>query len=87
MIDKPAVAEADAGLDVHADFVGAAMMLRLVHAGQQFAARSSRRPRMSKSPTMPHIALVSGSVVGMRSRRCRTRNGSITGAMPDEGTV
>ena len=35
---QPLVAEPDAGLDVHALFVGAAMMLRVVHAREHVAA-------------------------------------------------
>ena len=39
MIDKPAMAERHAGLEVHAALVRAAMLLRLVHATQQHPVR------------------------------------------------
>ena len=49
------VAEADAGLDVQAALVRAAMVLRFVHAVQDRAIDRPRR-RVSKMPVMPHMS-------------------------------
>ena len=68
------------------DFVGAAVMLRLVHVRQQFALDFAPAAGVEDAGNSAHLACLRISR-WYGSRRCRTRNGSITGAMPDEGTV
>jgi len=55
MIDSRRMAEADTGLEMQTALVRSAVMLRFVHPGCNRSRSTSRLPRTSMIPVMPHM--------------------------------
>ena len=77
MIDSRRWPRPTPGSTWQTDFVGTAVMLRLVHPREHRRGSISRAPRVSKIPVMPHMARSSSAMTAAMQWLSAVRSGGV----------